>query len=239
MVRQAVVMMLALVVAGCGARSDGPYTELEPARQAVDGLAGRQCQYIQNPQVPSAIDAVARPGTRGALLFWGRDAAPTDTVVLSVRYSDAGDLSWVRAIRSTMSAERVAELERIVGTGLEEVGPPDWGMRLLVVGGRIEAVLPTVVCKPEQGSRMGPVMQPVGTTRDMAEARQAGGRQIELLVSLDAIGRVTEVRLANHSGSRLLDQYALDLARGYNYQPKLHDGIGVPSTIQVRFRVRR
>lgn len=239
MVRQAAVMMLAtLAMAGCAKRG-GPYGDLEPARHAVDGLLGRQCHYVDEPLVPATIDVMTRPGTRGALLFWGRDATPADTVELSVRYGDDGYLAWVRAIRSTITPDRVAELERIVSAGLAEEGPPDWGMRLLILGGQIDAVLPAVQCRPEPRQRVGQVMGLMGTAYEMQEARQARGRQVEMVVSLDAVGRILNVRVVSGSGSRLLDQYAIDLARAYSYEPKLHDGLGVPSTLPLRFRMPR
>jgi TonB family protein len=182
---------------------------------------------------------MTRPGTRGALVFWGRDASPADSVELSIRYDSEGRLSWARSIRSTMAVDRVAELERLVGAGLEERGPADWGMRVRVVGGEVDAILPAVVCPPEQGARLAPALAPVGTSREVVEANQARGRQIEVVVWLDEQGRVTDVRLLRSSGSRLLDQYAVDLARSYRYHPRLHDGIGVPSSMPLRLNVPR
>jgi TonB family protein len=240
MVRQAMMAAaLGLLVTGCGTARERPYTELEPARHAVDGLLGRRCHYIAEPRVPTNLDAMTRPGTRGALLFWGRDSAPGDTVELSVRYGSDGRLSWARSIRSTMAPDRAAELERLVGSGLEEHGPVNWGMRVRVVGGEVDAILPAVVCPPERGSRIGAAVAPVGTSREVAEANQARGRQLEVIVRLDEQGRVTDVRLLRGSGSRLLDQYAVDLARSYRYHPQLHDGIGVPSSLPLRLNVPR
>lgn len=240
MVRHAVLMMLVpVVLAGCTGRGEGPYADLEPARLAVDGLQGRRCHYIQEPPLPATIDVIARPGTRGALLFWARDSAPGDTVELSVRYGDDGKLAWTRPIRSTVAPGRVAELARLIGAGLSEEGPPDWGMRLLVVGGHVEAVLPTVICWPERGARIGQIPRPVGTVRDAQEAQQARGRPIEVLVSLDEMGRILDARLVRGTGSRILDQFGIDVARAYRYEPKLHDGLGVPSTLTLRVPMRR
>jgi TonB family protein len=239
-VRDAVTaLLMALLLAGCGAGRERPYSELGPARHAVDGLVGRRCHYVSEPRVPASLEAMTRPGTRGALLFWGRDAVAADTVELSVRYGSDGRLAWARAIRSTMAGDRVAELERLIGSGLDERGPADWGMRLRIVDGDVDAVLPSVVCHPERGSRMGTTVAPIGTSREVAEAWQARGRHMEVLVALDEQGRVMDVRMSRSSGSRLLDQWAVDEARSYRYHPKLHDGIGVPSTIPLRLRVPR
>lgn len=237
--RRVVLAVMIPAVVACSGRSDTPYPELEVARQAVEGVAGRRCEYISDPVVPASLDPVTRPGTRGAILLWGGDAAPTDSVDLSVRYGGDGRLVWVRAIHSNVAADRRVELERILTGGLSQEGPPEWGMRVRVVGGRVDAVLPSVVCPPERGAPTGRMASPMGTTREMQETWQTRGRQIEMAVGLDEMGRVTGVELLRGSGSRLMDQHAVDLARAFRYEPMLHDGIGVPSVIPVRLQVSR
>lgn len=231
--------MIIPAVVACAGRADSTYPELEAASRAIDGVAGRRCEYIADPVVPSTLDPVTRPGTRGAILLWGGDAAPTDSIDLSVRYGDEGRLAWVRAIHSNVAVERRMELERILSGGLSEEGPPDWGLRVRVIGGRVDAVLPSVLCPPERGAVAGRTARPMGTPREVQEAAQTGGRQIEMDVGLDERGRVTGVHLRRSSGSRLMDEQALDVARAFRYQPKLHDGIGIPSVMPLRLRVRR
>jgi TonB family protein len=171
--------------------------------------------------------------------LWAGDAPATDTVDVSVRYGAEGELVWVRAVRSNVPVERRVELERILSAGLSEEGPPNWGLRVRVSGGTAPDLLPSIVCPPERGTASGRLVAPVATDREILESVQARGRQIELMVALDAQGRVTDVTLVRGSGSRLMDQYAFDLARSSPYSPQLHDGIGVPSTIPIRLRVRR
>lgn len=232
-------LLVPLALAACTARGNGAYADLEVARQAVDGLTGRVCHYVGEPVVPSDLDRLARPGTRGSILLWGRDAAPTDTLYLSVRYGADGRMAWARTIRSNVTLDRVAELERLLFDSLSEEGPPDWGVRVRLVGGAVDAVLPSVVCPPEQGPMLTQPIRPVGTRGDFQEAWQARMRPLDVEVALDEAGNIQDLRLVRSSGSRLLDQYALDVARIYRYHPRLHDGIGIPSVLPIRVRLSR
>jgi TonB family protein len=239
MLRRGVLLFMLPAVVACSGRGTSAYPGLESPHHAVAGVEGRRCFYVTEPQVPPSLDPVTRPGTRGAILLWATDAAPTDTIDVSVRYGADGRLVWVRAIRSNVSETRRAELERILSGGLAEDGPSEWGVRVRVAGGQVAAVLPSVVCPPVRGTPSGRLVAPVATDREILESVQARGRQIEMSVALDGQGRVTNIALVRGSGSRLMDQYALDLARSSPYSPKLHDGIGVPSTMPVQLRVRR
>jgi TonB family protein len=239
MLRRGFLVLLLPAMAACAGGGQGAYSELEPARHAVDGVDGRRCFYATEPEVPPTLDLLTRPGTRGAILLWGSEAAPTDSVDVSIRYGGDGRLVWVRAIRSNVPVTRKVELERLLAGGVAEEGPADWGLRVRVTGGRVEAILPSVVCPPERGTPSGRLVAPVATDREILESQQARGRRIELAVSLDGQGRVTDVTLVRSSGSRLMDHYALDLARTSPYLPKLQDGIGVPSVMPVSLQVRR
>jgi TonB family protein len=239
MVRVKVALFLPVLLAACSSRGGDPYEHLGSPRQAIEGVVGRVCYYLTDPPAPASVDALARPGTRGSILLWGRGAAATDTVDVSIRYGRDGKLVWVRAIRDAGQPGRVAELEQILEAGLEEDGPADWGVRVRLVGGLVDQVLPSVSCPAERGPPVGRVATPAVTMVDRQQAAQAAGRELEVEVGLDAEGRVVGVRLMQGSGSRLLDQYAVDLARAYRYEPRLHDGVGVPSTIQLRFSVPR
>ncbi len=233
------VLPLAVVLAGCASGDRGPYSHLDRPRLAVEGLGARNCHYVAAPEAPASLDELARPGTRGSIMLWGRDSSASDTVEVSVRYGYDGRLSWTRAISSNVHGSRVAELERVLSSSVGEYGPADWGVRIRVVGGTVEAVLPSVVCDARRGPRVGDVMPGIVTRADQMEMAQAAGRDLQLAVGLDEQGRVLGVRLVHTSGSRLLDQYGMDLARAHSYEPKLHDGIGVPTTLDVRFRVPR
>jgi len=238
-VRHAVMaLLLPVMLAGCRSGGDARYRDLEPARQALDGLTGRRCQYVSDPRVPDTLDPLTRPGTRGSLMLWARDASPADTIDLSVRYGDEGRLAWVRVLRSTVPGERAFDVARRIEGGLVDEGTPDWGVRLRLTGSRIE-VLPGIICEAEQRGQTGRVAPPFATGRDVAEAQQARGRTIEVGVGLDETGRVTGVRLIRSSGSRYFDQWALEVARAIRYEPKLHDGLGVPATLPIRLRVPR
>jgi TonB family protein len=112
-----------------------------------------------------------------------------------------------------------------------EDGPAEWGVRVRVVGGEAVTILPSTVCEPGRLPTTGRRPHPYGTAFEVQEARQALGRRIELEVSLDRMGTVTDVRVTQSSRSRLMDRDALDRALWIRYQPSLHDEIGVPSTL--------
>jgi TonB family protein len=232
------LVVLLLALGGCGPRATSAYTELGPPRTALEGLGGRRCDYIESPQAPVTLDLVTRPGTRGGILLWAGETTSADTVQLSVRYGEEGRLSWVRVIDTSMSADRAVELRRMLEGALDERGPEDWGFRIQVVGGAV-TILPSVVCRPEASGFVGGVPPPMGTVYEQAEAREAMRRPMVVEVRLDELGRVMGVRVSLSSGSRLLDDYAMDLARAYRYEPKLHDGLGAPGTLPLRFRAPR
>jgi TonB family protein len=235
-------MLLLVVWGGCATGDPGHYGELGPPRSALEGLAGRRCEYVVTPPPPTTLDLVTRPGTRGGILLWAGAASAADTVQLSVRYGTEGRLSWVRIIETSGSVEgtaaRAVELRGLLEGALDESGPADWGFRIQVVG-RDVAILPSVACEPEVAGVLGRVPAPLGTAYEQAEAREAMRRPMEVRVSLDELGRVVGVRVSLSSGSRLLDEYAMEVARAYRYEPKLHDGLPVASTMPLRIRAAR
>ena len=227
------LVLLALLLAGCGAGGGG----VAPSA-AVPGAQGRTCAYVMEAEDVPDVAALIRPGTRGNLALWGRDATGSDSVQVSLRYDEEGRISWVRALHSTMPPPRTAELERLIRGAVAEDGPPEWGIRMQFVGGAIAGVEPSVVCQPERSGDSGLVAEPLGTYREMSELYNTLGRRFNVQVRLDEQGRVMDARLPRSSGSRLLDQYVIDLARASRYQPKLHDGIAVPSLLTIRINYR-
>lgn len=227
-----------VLVAGCAARGGGPYGHLELPVEAVDGLAGRACRYAAEPRVPGTLATLVRPGTRGSLLLWGRGLEAGDSLHVSVRYGLDGTVEWVRRIGGTLDDERWSELERILGGGLLDRGPADWGFRVRFAGTGEAAVLPSVICDPERRLTPGQAVPPAGSAAEVAAAWQAR-RRLEVVVSLDGEGRVLDAGLVTASGNHRLDQYALDLASSYRYEPKLHDGVGIPSRLRYRLTIPR
>ena len=230
------LVVLALLLTGCGAGGGGAAPSA-----AVPGTHGRTCEYVMAAEEVPDVEALIRPGTRGNLALWGRDASESDSVEVSLRYDEEGRLAWVRALETTMPAPRTAELERLIRGAVAEDGPAEWGIRMQFVGGTIAGIEPSVVCQPERTGASGMVAEPLGTYREMSELYNTLGRQFDVQVRLDEQGRVMDARITRSSGSRLLDQYVIDLARASHYQPKLHDGIAIPSllTIQVNYRPNR
>jgi hypothetical protein len=232
-----ILIVLLFGVGACSGRSDGAFSEHPPTRSPADHAAGRHCITLKMPPAPSSLDEVTRPGTRGAVATWGHGAAG-DSVEISVRYGSEGQLDWVRSTRGNVSPERAAELERIVRGGVYDAGPADWGFRVRLVGGQVQAVLPSVVCPPARTLMVGRRPPPAGTTVDMAEMRQARGRRIELEVSLNEAGAVVDIHVTRTSGSRFVDLEAIDRALWIRYLPMLHDDKAVPSVLPLTFTVQ-
>jgi TonB family protein len=235
--RGPILIVLVFCGGACSGRSGSAFAEHPPTRSPADHAAGRHCTTLKRPPAPISLDEVTRPGTRGAVATWGHGAA-MDSVEISVRYGREGQLDWVRTTRGNVSADRAAELERIVRGGVYDAGPADWGFRVRLVGGHVQAVLPSVVCPPVRTLMVGRRPPPAGTDVDMAEMRQARGRRIELEVSLNEAGDVVDIRVTRTSGSRFVDLEAMDRALWIRYLPMLHDDKGVPSVLPLTFTVQ-
>ena len=63
---------------------------------------------------------------------------------------------------------------------------------------------------------------------------------VTLLVAVDAMGRVTQVRLLESSGHGILDRAAQDAVAEWIFQPATEDGEAVPGAarVPIRFRIR-
>ena len=229
-----IALALALLPA-LSACSSRPGTDGRPAlaRNAIPGLLGRHCEYVSSSSQLPSFSHLARLGTRGNVSLWGHDLAPTDSVVLSVRYDEEGNLAWVHAIQSSLAADRVIPLEQLLLRSMNEQGPTDWGVRVRVVGGEIAGVEPSVICPAEPRTGLGAPVIPMPVTRDEVVALQnARGRRFPMEISLDELGMIRGVRLARSSGQAAVDQFLLDWMHNSKFHPKLHDGIRLATTFQ-------
>lgn len=217
-------------LAGCGL-GGGP-REVQPDGSEVPGIVGRDCHYANPPDATPPLSRLIRAGTRGNIALWGRGMGPADSVEISVRYADDGRLQWVEAIRSTVPRERAEALEDLVLRALDEAGPEDWGVRLRVVAGDVADVLPSVICPPR--ARRGSVISPgITDRRTFQEFSRVRGRRIPVRVTLDERGSILSVELVRRTGSDAVNQYIIDFIWGSTFYPKLHDGIGAVSTLEI------
>ncbi len=232
------VLVLPALASACGG---GPRPEQEPvpASFAVPGVTGRRCDHVgRRGEVPALTD-LARAGTAGNIALWARGAAdaPGDTVLLSLRYADDGRLDWVRVLSSTMAPVQTAELVHLLQESLVE----DWrggsGVQLRLVAGRLDAVLPSVVCDAYPLRRLPGIRLPMLTSREYVEYLENRGRRFDVLISLDEQGRVMDVQLPHPTGYHTIDQYLIEFPRDWEYAPRLHDGIPVSSTLRLSVRV--
>lgn len=232
--RVAALLLLLPTLVACGAREEpaaGPDVAL--ARSELPGLIGRHCDYVSDHHELPPFSSLARLGTRGNLAVWGFHAEPSDTVVLSIRYDEEGRLAWVRTIRSTVTADAVVSLERLVLESMNERGPADWGLRLSVVGGEYAGLEPSILCPPEIRRTGGRTAIALPTSeRGFRALQRARGRRFRVEISIDERGRIMNVRLPRPSGQGEVDQFILDWVHATRFHPKLHDGIGVPTTFE-------
>lgn len=241
-------LVLALVfgLGGCGTRAAPDPGRAEPgprvvrsARSALPGLVGRRCHFASPRDAMPDFYELARAGTRGNVALWGYALAPTDSIEVSVRYGEDGQLVWVRAIRSTLPDHRTAPLEGLLLQALNERGPADWGVRLQVVGGDVVGVEPSVICPPELRTGIrSPVPLPL-TARGFRALEQARGRRFRVLISIDEQGRVLGVRLPMPSGDDVVNQFLVDWVHASQFRPKLHDGVGLPTTFEETLYIPR
>lgn len=228
--------ILALALAGCGGRGAQPPV---PATSVIEGLRGRECHYTADFDATPSLRQLARPGTGGNISLWGRGLVPSDTVELSVRYAGDGRLQWVRAIRSSVGGERVAALEQLVLEAMNETAHGDWGVRLLVVGGDVVSVAPSVVCEPEREGMIGTLDNIPLSYEVYRDLYQLGGQPIPVRVRLDARGGILGVDLVRQTFSHWVNQFVRDFVRNTRFEPKLHDGIGVATTFEFNLRFPR
>jgi hypothetical protein len=228
---------LAGAVSCSGLGSGGPVPPDYLSHAAGDPRT-RSCRFVTDPGALPPFTALARPGTRGTLALMDRDMPPADTIELSARYDETGRLAWVRGIRSSLPQRRVARLEELLLGALNPEGPPDWGFRMHVAGGDIVTIAPSVRCPPEvrQGMR-GMVSSPVTSGRQLA-VREVRGRPYRAWISLDARGRVVGLRMDATSGHRIDDEFIAQYILSLTFEPQLHDGIPVPSTIRETIYIR-
>lgn len=227
-------MALVLVaLSGCGRR--GPEVPA-PAWSAVDAPGGGRCGYAAALGSVPAFRDMTRAGTLGNVSLWGRGMAPDDTVELSIRYADDGKPHWVRAVRSTVDTARVAALEQLVLEAMVDSAAADWGVRVLVAGGDVRDVAPSVICEPIRIRHTG-TLENIPLSREVFRDLYAlRGRPIPVQVMLDERGWVLGVELVRRTESHWVNQFIVDFVRNSRYEPKLHDGIGVATTYQFDLR---
>lgn len=230
--------VLLALQAGCGGMGRSG-AEPVPANRAVPGAAGRHCLYVSNERRLPTLIELTRPGTGGSIALWGRGSTEADTVMLSVLYGEDGRLEWVQPIESTVPVARLSELLRLLQAAMAEQWREDWGVRLRLVGGDVDAVLPSVVCEAYPVHRVSATASPFLTQSDFLEYLDARGRVFDVMVDLDEDGRVRNVRLQHPTGYQGIDQYLRGIPWDWEFAPRLHDGIPVASTLRLTVRLDR
>jgi TonB family protein len=107
---------------------------------------------------------------------------------------------------------------------------------------------PSLVQQTSSQAQSGAVYTPPVTVREVRPTVPIGllglinkEQSVEVLVNIDARGRVKEAQLVGSKGaiSGLLSQSALDAARDYRFKPARHNGVAVASRLTITFRFVR
>ena len=223
------IVALVALITGAACATRGPEETVRPEPGEVPGMLGRSCRLSHPRAATPSLTELTRLGFRGSVALWGREMEPADTVQLSVRYAEDGQLLWVQTMRSTVPPERAAALERLFRESLDTREQADWGVRILVAAGDIAGIEPSVICDAEgQSNRV---------VRPSREALQyfhlVRGHRFPVRIALDDRGNILDVQLLRRTNIRPIDQYILDYVWNSSFRPKLHDGIGVASTLET------
>lgn len=234
-------MVLVTGLSACSGKAGPAHVRTEAVgRDALTEVAGRRCQLASSDDQSPDLDTLARIGTRGNVSLWGHDLSAADTTLVSVRYDEEGRLEWVQVIETSLTADRVAGLERLLMAALNEQGPRDWGVRLRLAGGDVLAVEPSVICPPAiQAGLRRRVVPMVTSGRDVRALERARGIRYPVQIFIDSDGRITNVRLPRPSGDSVVDQFLTDWALSTSFRPKLHDGIPMPTMIEQSLYIPR
>lgn len=228
---------LVLIAASCGGGNSAGAPV--PAHAAVEGLTGRRCQYVAHYDSIPSLGSLTRAGTVGNISLWGRERGPADTVEVSIRYGDDGRLDWVEPIRATGGAGRVGELTNLILEAVPGSGTPDWGIRVLVVGGEVLRTEPSVVCRAQRVGGGSIWAADANVRYALGNFFRSQGGRFPVLVALDEQGRVMDVVLMRRTYNRWIDQFIIDYVRSSTFDAKLFDGIGVPTTFELQLRFPR
>ena len=95
--------------------------------------------------------------------------------------------------------------------------------------------------EPENAARVDPIPDPTASPQPnypTAALRRGMEGVVTLLVTVDAEGRVTRVRVLESSGHGLLDRAAQDGVRKWRFTPATENGEAVPGAARVPIRFR-
>lgn len=204
--------------------------------------AGRRCEVAKRPRALPALAAVVdSAGLQQALAADSTLRGAAGSVLLSLRFSPAGTMEWVRPIEGDLpvGAQTAAQevVQRFLRAGARQAEP--WSVRLRVQAGaapelrlgRSEicplAIVPGGINRATQQL----------TPQDVAEMNRATESRVQVRVG--AGGQVLDARLAQSSGSRVLDDMAMSSMRDARFLPELVDGIPVEAIYVSRSRQSR
>lgn len=227
--RRGRVPALALAAAlGCsaGIASSG-LNGIQPGTAATTG--DRRCGVALLPASLPPVNAILDSAAVTTALL--SESSEPDPTVLSVGFLRTGHPRPVRVLSPRLPTPASRNVQQVIAARLRAQRPaPAWGVRILIQAGPVPrmSLQRSSYCEPAR--RPGPR---VVTSQRMSlsdvpnpsslPAELAAARACRVRLALDTTGTVIDARIVRSSGSRFVDDLALDVAHSANLLPALLD----------------
>ena len=205
---------------------------------------GRACPIATTPaRLPDIATLLDVDAFLLALAAEPIDTAAADRMVFSIRFSPNGEREWVQALGDPGDAAQRARLQRLIAAHLKQqtAATEPWALRLQIRPGDSAqlSLAHSEVCPveiiPGRATNAGGSLGLLDR-EEMEELRRA--RPVEVTVEVSPTGQVLAAELRRRSGSRILDDEALNRARDSKYRPALVDGFPVTGRFVLGSRTR-
>ena len=203
---------------------------------------GRSCPPATAPaRLPDVAAVVDVEALRAALAPVFAETPAAGDMIFSVRFRKDGQSEWIRAVGDDADEGIRPAVGRLIASHLRSPGasPEPWSVRLKVIPADTVQfqVSRSEVCPVEPielriVGLQGSLMQ----GSDMAELRRATPYTVRVDVS--ATGTIVGVDLVRRSGSRIVDDMAIETANASKFRPALVDGIPVAGRFEFSSRTR-
>lgn len=200
----------------------------------------RTCSPAAAPkQLPDVAALFDLEGLRREIAREGAMGPADGEMIFSVRFAADGQREWLQQIGTDPNAPP-SRVQRLAVTHLlpQAPGREPWSVRLHVTSGDSLQfrVARSEACPVQRIERAIPPSLGPMSSQDFAELRRAGRYRVGVNVS--ATGVVLSVEMLQRSGSRMVDDSALNVARRSKYRPALVDGIPVAARYEEESRTR-
>lgn len=232
-----VTLALAVTISCATATTFSALDGIQPGTAVPTGdrRCGAAVLPVSLPPVDSVLDSAA------AAAAFAADSNAPDQALLSVAFLRTGHPRPVHSLPQLIPVPGLDHAERIVNAALRAQRPGSaWGVRILVKVGppaRL-SVERSSYCEPGHylGTvRVTHVTHTVMRGSDIAnlQAELAAAEPCTVRFTLDTLGTSVEARIVKSSGSRFMDDLALDGAGSARYLPALLDGFPIDGWVEI------